>query len=406
MPIYEYTAFRNKTQLVQDRIEADNLQHARALLMKQGLVASKIKEYGLDESRKAAPKKARVGHMPALSLKDKIDFTTSLQMLSATGIPIIETLAFVENNADSNSVRKCAMELRKQIIGGSSFAETLSKHVNVFGRVYVGLVAAGEDSGEMDKTLFRMLELLKKQDAIKSKISGAMVYPGVILSFAFIVSCVLLGFVFPAFEEMFINLGKPLPLITQMCINAGKFIKNYWYVVILGTIAFIVAFMAIMKNTVTRSYVDMFLLKIPVINTMLKFSNFSNFLSVMQVAYDAGIPIVDCLYLANLTIEILVLRRSLDTASDMIRQVAQLSTALKKTGEVPNMIVFMIQTGEQSGRLGDLLTNAIYFIDKRLDDTIDKFTKLIEPFMMLVIGGLVMVMALALYLPLFGAYLD
>ena len=126
----------------------------------------------------------------------------------------------------------------------------------------------------------------------------------------------------------------------------------------------------------------------------------------MQVAYDAGIPIVDCLYLANLTIEILVLRRSLDTASDMIRQGAQLSTALKKTGEVPNMIVFMIQTGEQSGRLGDLLTHAIYFIDKRLDDTIDKFTKLIEPFMMLVIGGLVMVMALALYLPLFGAYLD
>ena len=249
-----------------------------------------------------------------------------------------------------------------------------------------------------------MLELLRKQADVKSKVSGALVYPCFILVLAVIVSIVMLGFVFPAFAEMFANLDKELPFITKACMAAGNFIKQYWYwtAAILAGVGFFIAFL--FKNPVTRKIIDTIALKLPLLNELLRFSNFSNFLSVMQVAYDAGIPIVDCLYLANLTMECAVLKEAIEKASVKIHQGTQLSQALQSTGEVPKMVLFMIQTGEQSGKLGELLINAIQYIDKKLDDIIDKFTKMIEPVMMLLIGTLVMVFALALYLPLFGAY--
>ncbi|MBR2385907.1 type II secretion system F family protein [bacterium] len=409
MPIYEYTALKDNKVIVKGRIEAEDSRKARRQLADQGLIPTKIEEFGINKGayaarRKTARKKVAAGHIPSLSLKDKIDFTQTLQILSATGISIIETLAFIENNADSRNVKRCALEIKKQIIGGGTFAETLGKYRNTFGNIYVGLVSAGEDSGELDKTLDRMLELLRKQADVKSKVSGALVYPCFILVLAVIVSIVMLGFVFPAFAEMFANLDKELPFITKACMAAGNFIKQYWYwtAAILAGVGFFIAFL--FKNPVTRKIIDTIALKLPLLNELLRFSNFSNFLSVMQVAYDAGIPIVDCLYLANLTMECAVLKEAIEKASVKIHQGTQLSQALQSTGEVPKMVLFMIQTGEQSGKLGELLINAIQYIDKKLDDIIDKFTKMIEPVMMLLIGGLVMVFALALYLPLFGAY--
>ena len=164
MPIYEYSALKNNRTIVKGRIEAEDSKKARKQLVGQGLIPTKIEEFGVVKGataarRKTARKKVAAGRIPSLSLKDKIDFTQTLQILSATGISIIETLAFIENNADSRNVKRTALEIKKQIIGGGTFAETLGKYRSTFGNIYVGLVSAGEDSGELDKTLERMLEL-------------------------------------------------------------------------------------------------------------------------------------------------------------------------------------------------------------------------------------------------------
>lgn len=402
MPIYEYTALKDNRTVVKGKVEADDMKKARRQLADQGLIPTRIEELG--STKKGTYKKRVAGSIPPLSLNDKIEFTQTLQILSSTGISIIETLAFIENNADSKRVAKSASEIKKQIISGGTFAETLAKYRNTFGNIYVGLVSAGEDSGEMDKTLARMLELLKKQQDVKSKVTGALVYPCFILVLAAVVSVIMLGMVFPAFAEMFANLDKELPAITKACMATGNFIKECWYAVIIIFVAVAGIIYYLFKNPTSKAIIDAVCLKVPVLGELFRYSNFSNFLSVMQVAYDAGIPIVDCLYLANLTMECAVLKKAVDQASVKIHQGAQLSQALYTTGEVPKMVLFMIQTGEQSGKLGELLVNAISYIDKKLDDVIDKFTKLIEPVMMLFIGALVMVFALALYLPLFGAY--
>lgn len=401
MPLYQYTALKNNKNHVKGKIEADDSKQAREKITRMGLTPIKIEDASGGVGSKLKIGTARI---PALSLKDKIEFTTSLQILSVTGIPIIETLAFIENNAESDAVRKAAYEIRKQVIAGSTLSETLAKYKDIFGRVFVGLVSAGEDSGELEKTLDRMLVLLKKQDEIKSKVSGALVYPVFVIILAVCIVLVMLVFVFPAFKEMFDSLGKELPLITKICMDAGEFIRQFWYILI-GLVA-IIAFSLYKAFTIeaSKEVIDTFSLKVPLLGDLFSCSNFSNFLSVMQVAYDAGIPIIDCLYLANLTMDNIALKKAILKATAKVQQGTHLSVALRQSENVPKMVLFMIATGEQTGRLGELLVHCITFIDKKLDDIIDKFTKLIEPVMLIVIGGLVLVLALALYLPLFGAY--
>ncbi len=403
MPSFNYVAMKSNRSQIKGRVEALNIQAARAQIRKMGYVPIKIAEdsdFAAREKRATAKK----NELPEISLKHKIEFTSTLQILTATGIPIIETLAFMEENAENKKIKKVCSVLKNQIVNGSTLAETMEKNRRAFGRVYVGLTRAGEDSGELDVTLERMLDLLKKQANVKSKVIGALVYPVFVIILAICVVIVMLAFVFPAFESMFESLGGTLPIVTKMCINAGHFICDYWWVLILAIILSISGIIFIFKNEVTKRIVDRIALKIFLLNDLLRYANYSNFMAVLQVAYDAGIPVVNCLYLANLTLDNIILRETISAAAIRVQQGTNLSTALKATGEIPNMMLFMIATGEQSGRLGDMLFNCTTYIDKKLDDIIDTFTKLVEPFMLVVIGGIVLFLALALYMPLFGAY--
>ena len=407
MPTFSYTALKNNKDIVKGKVDAQDARSAREAVKKMGLLPTKITDDS--SSEKGAQQQASKVILPqkikSFSLKDKIEFTQTLQILTSTGIPIIETLVFLENNAESKSIRGVAHELRRNIIvGGLTLAETLEKYRKVFGRVFVGLVKAGEDSGELDKTLTRMLELLKKQDDIKGKVVGALVYPIFVILLACLVVTVMLVFVFPAFKDMFDNLGRELPLMTQICMSLGLFVRKFWFVPIIFITFLVMAVKLILSNDVTKRPVDKFFLEVPLLSDLLKYANYSNFLAVLQVAYEAGIPIVDCLYLANMTLDNLVLKDAILGATAKVQQGVHLSVALRSSNQIPNMMTFMIATGEQSGRLGELLHHCTTFIDQRLDGIIDKFTKLVEPAMLIFIGAIVLFLALSLYMPLFAAY--
>lgn len=402
MSIFHYSALKNNNKtVVSGRVDASSAADARKKIRAMGLAPISI----IDEQSKAGKKLlAGVKTVQTLSLREKIDFTSTLEILTSTGIPIIEALLFIEQNSDSKRVRLITREFRKNIIGGATLGETLEKYKNIFGKVYIGLIKAGEDSGELDKTLVRMLELLNKQDNIKSKVIGALIYPAIVIALAVVAILVMLIFVFPAFDEMFNNLGKPLPWITRACMDMGIFLKQYWPICIFAVICSIFIFRQLYQNPSVRKTIDNLVLSIPMLSDLLKYSNFSNFIAVLQVAYEAGIPIVDCLFLANLTIENHVLNSAIIQVANKVQQGTHLSVALKSVSQVPTMMQFMIATGEQSGRLGDSLYHCVNFIDKKLDNVIEGFTKLIEPILMVFIGVIVGVLGLALYLPLFQAY--
>ena len=407
MTIYNYIALKNNKDIVKGKVNAEDLREARESIRSLGFIPTKVYEEKT-KSEEDSEKKTEVkgGKIKKLGLQDRMDFTSTLQILAQSGIPIIESLMFIENDAAKLKVRLVAKELKRQIMAGATFADTIAKYPDQFGQIYIGLVKAGEDSGELEKTLQRLLELLGKEAAIRGKVIGTLMYPMFVIVLAVIIVLVMLMFVFPVFKEMFDGMGKDLPWITATLMSAGIFLKTYWFFVpiILGSIAGFFTF--IMRWQPSKRKIDEFVLKVPLLCDLIQYSNFANFVAVMQVAYDAGVPIIECLYLANVTLTNYTLKTKIETATLKVQQGQHLSIALRSTRVMPKMILFMIATGEQSGRLGDMLLQATNFIDKKLDGIIDTMTKMIEPIMLIVIGSIVLTLALALYLPLFSSYMS
>ena len=405
MTIYNYIALKNNKDIVKGKIEASDLREARSNILKLGFVPTKVYEEKSKADEQQVKKNIGPVKMPKLGLQDKMDFTSTMQILAQSGIPIIESLMFIENDAAKLKVRLVAKELRRQIMAGATFADTVAKFPAQFGQIYIGLCKAGEDSGELEKTLERLLELQTKEANIRGKVIGTLMYPMFVIVLAVIIVLVMLMFVFPVFKEMFDGMGKELPWITATLMSAGIFLKTYWFFVpiILGSLFGGTAFL--FRWQPSKRKIDEFVLKVPLLTDLIQFSNFANFIAVMQVAYDAGVPIIECLYLANMTLTNHTLKTKVETATLKVQQGQHLSVALRSTNVMPKMILFMIATGEQSGRLGDMLLQATSFIDKKLDAIIDTMTKMIEPIMLIVIGSIVLVLALALYLPLFNSYM-
>ncbi|MDR1169012.1 MAG: type II secretion system F family protein [Heliobacteriaceae bacterium] len=407
MAIYNYTALKDNKDIIKGKIEAASLREARENIRNMGFVPTKVLEdiASAIEDKTPAVVNTKARRIDKLTLDERMDFTSTMQILAQSGIPIIESLMFIENDAARPRVRKVAKELRRQIVAGSTFSDTIAKYPQQFGQIYIGLCRAGEDSGELEKTLERLMELQQKEAAIKGKVIGALMYPAFVILLAIVIVLVMLMFVFPTFKDMFDNMGKQLPWITQVLMDAGVFLKTYWFMAPVILFSIVGSAIFLFNWGPSKRMIDALSLRIPLMRDMVQFSNFSNFIAVLQVAYDAGVPIIECLYLSNMTLTNYVLKTSIEGAALKVQQGQHLSVALRATHVIPRMILFMIATGEQSGRLGEMLLQAVAYIDKKLDNIVDAITKMIEPLMLIVIGGIVLVLASALYLPLFQSYI-
>lgn len=398
MTRYEYEALKWNGEKVKGRIDAKSEVEVRVRVKNMGYKLVSFREFTSGTATQ------KVGTLQSLSLKEKIDFTQTFLTLNKAGLPIIESLIFIEKDAASRQVRMLAQEIKKQIIAGYTLSDTISKYPNLFGQVYIGLAKAGEDSGEIDKTFERLIELLKKQGDIKGKVISALTYPIFVILLAIAVVLVMLMFVFPAFKDMFAQQGKQLPAITQFCINSGEFLKDKWAIIPLSIAAIIGSMMYLLRWEPSKRKIDELVLKIPLISDLIKAASFSNFLTVLQIAYDAGIPIIECLYLSRTTLSNYVMQDAIKVSIKKMQAGSHLSESLKAANIFPKMILFMVSTGEQSGRLGELMTQSVQHIDQQLDLIIDTLGKLIEPILLIFIGVIVCFLALSLYLPLFQSY--
>ncbi len=397
MARYEYEAEKWNNERVKGRIEAKTINEAKIRVKNMGYKNIQVNEI-------SSAKTVKTSKLQSLSLKEKIDFTQTFLTLNRAGLPIIESLIFIEKDAASRQVRLLAQEIKKQIISGYTLSDTISKYPHLFGQVYIGLAKAGEDSGEIDKTFERLIELLKKQGDIKGKVISCMTYPAFVVVLAIAVVLVMLMFVFPAFKDMFDQQGKELPAITQFCINTGEFLKNKWGAIPLGIGAIVFSIIYLLKWEPSKRKFDQLVLQVPLISDLIKSSSFSNFLTVLQIAYDAGIPIIDCLYLSRTTLSNSVMQDAMKISIKKMQAGAHLSDSLRAANLFPKMILFMVSTGEQSGRLGELMTQCVQHIDQQLDLIVDTIGKLIEPILLIFIGVIVCFLALSLYLPLFQSY--
>lgn len=429
MALFNYTALKSGNDIVNGKIEAISLREARELLRNSNLIPTKIEEESLNKKETKLPNKSNKNDfslikmlksfnedfsnlfsangsttLKKLGMRDKIDFANSLYFLSRTGIPLIEALLFIESNSASKKVKLLCTDLRKHILSGHSFSDSLAKYPKIFDQIFAGLVKAGEESGELDTTLSRIVYLLEKEGSLRSKIIALLVYPCFIMLLALAVTLVMLTFVFPAFKNIYDQMGKSLPLITQIFMDISVFLKNNMIAIpiILASTAFSMYFLFVWPTS--RKILDRIALKIPIIKTFIIYAALSNYLAVMKVSFDAGVTIVDSLYLANLTIKNYKLKEILKEIPTKLQGGESLSNSLKTTKIIPGILMCMIATGEQAGQLGELLTQATLYIDIQLDNIIDLIGKIFEPLLLIVIGIIVLLLALALYLPLFNTY--
>ena len=404
MPSYEFSGLNKQQKMQRGVVNAESIQEAKAKVKKLGLVHISVREDRATAKAEKDASQVKIDTGINLPLKQKLDFILTLRTLVKTGVPIIEALIFMENNADNKKTRALSNNLRQLVLKGATFAEAANKFTACFDNISRGLIRAGEESGELDMTLDRLVELMKKQAALKKKVIGVMTYPAIVVTLAFLVVLVMLIVVFPSFKDLYANLGAELPVPTKICMGAGEFMKKNWHITLIGIIAFISAIISLFRWEVSKRIIDKYVLEIPVLSKFVQFVELSNFISVLLVVYEAGIPLVDCFYMGNLTIKNFTMNEAVNKATKLIQQGTQVSSAMKTTKVFPNMVLFMISTGEQSGNLEEMLRQIGEYIDNTLAEVIDLLTSLMEPLLMVVIGGLVIFLALALYLPMFQTY--
>lgn len=402
MAKYQYSALKNNSQIIKGEVEAATPREAREKIRLLGFVPTKIytEETSIIEKSEERIFQDNIygKQVKRLSLQEKIMFTSELQVLLSAGIPIIEALQTIETNSPKWKIKAVCYKIRQGIITGMTFAQSLTSfYSKVFGPVYTGLIKTGEDAGELDVTLERMLTLLKKQDRIKGKIISASIYPAILLVIMFGVLVIFTNFVFPAFYGVIQNGGGDVPFLSMMLIGFCEFFKNFWWLVLMGIGAGCGALTSLFKNPSFKSKWDEFILKVPVISDFIKYINLANFMTVLHISYDAGLPIMSGLELSNKTVGNYSIKRQVNNAVNMVKGGKTLSEAFNLSHAIPQALLTMIATGEKSGTLGKMFHDVAEVIDKKVDMALEALTKLFEPTVIIIMGGAVLFIAVAFY---------
>ena len=402
MPKYLYNALKNNSQLINGEIEADNLKDARQKIVALGFVPTKV----YIENSNAIQNYTDNGlsgninykKIQFLSLQEKIIFTSELEVMLSSGIPILEALNTVAMHSPKKKLAEICSNLSISIMNGKTFSQAIeSMYGEAFGTVYITLLRAGENSGELETVLARILMILRKQDNIKGKIISASIYPAILL---LIMGGLILLFskvVFPAFLGVITSFGGTVPFLAQLLIDICTFINNFWWFIIVFIVGMGYGISCLFKNIKIKTKWDNFILNIPVISDFIRYVNLANFMTILYVAYESGLPIMQALDLSNNAVGNNIIKRQVLNASKLIKNGKSFTDAFYSTGAIPGALMTMIAAGEKSGSLGKMLHDAADVIDKKVDMVLEALTRLFEPAVIITIGGIVLFVAVAFF---------
>lgn len=399
MAKYQYTALKNNKTIVKGEVEAATPREAREKIRTLGFVPTKV----YIETADTALQTVQNQQLEFLSLDDKIMFTSELEVLLSSGISILEALASIEKNTYKEKIKEICLVLGAEIQSGLTFAQALNKNYgNVFGSVYLGLVKSGEDAGELDVTLARMLVLLKKQQNIKNKIVSASIYPAILILIMTGVLIVFSKFVFPIFFGIIANNGGTVPFMASLLMNICNFVNSFWWLILGAMAGGVAGFKALLKNEGFKRCLDDIVLSIPVVSEFFRYINLSNFMTVLHISYDSGLPIMSCLELSEKTIGNLVIKEQAKHTQELVKEGTQLTEAFNRSALIPPALMSMISAGEMSGTLGKMLQNAAEVVDKKVDMALEAMTRLFEPTVIIIMGAAVLFIAIAFVQAYYG----
>ena len=396
LPVWTW---KGTTRSGEDRageMEAGDEQAVRQRLAAMGLEVSKVKRKPR-EINLSIP-----GLGGSVETKDILIFTRQFSVMIDAGLPLVQALEIIGTQADNPAFRKVLLAIKAKVEAGSTFADALADHPKVFDELFVQLVRAGEVGGILDTILQRLGAYIEKNEKLKRRVKGAMVYPAVVLSVAVGVTVVLLAFVTPTFEKMFKDFGGTMPAPTQFMINLSHGLRDNWYLFAGIPTAAWFAFKFWKRTESGRKQWDAFALKMPMFGALIRKVAVARFTRTLGTMLSSGVPILDGLEIVakssgNRTIEsgILYVRAKISEGKNIAGPLAE-------TGVFPPMVVQMIGVGEATGAMDAMLNKIADFYDDEVDVAVAAITSMIEPIMMVFLGGMVGGFMVAMYLPIFS----
>ncbi len=395
MPVYKWVAVTRKGRTIKGEIEAADEKIARLQLKRRNLTVKKLKPKPKDLFENVS------FLQPKVTRKDIVVFTRQFSTMIDAGLPLVQGLTILAEQTDNRTFKKILKQVTKDVEGGSTLAEALKKHPDVFDDLFVNLVAAGEMGGILDTILQRLAAYIEKAEKLRSRIKGAMTYPAVVMGIAIIVITIILVFVIPVFEDMFKGVGSALPAPTQFVVNLSRFVKSKIHYIIVAFILLIWAFRYYRKTERGRKQTDALALKLPIFGPLLKKVAVARFTRTFGTMISSGVPILDALDVTAKTSGNVVLEEVIQEVRGSIAEGQTIAEPLSETDIFPSMVIQMISVGEATGALDAMLEKIADFYDDEVDTAVEALTSMLEPMLMVFLGGSIGGLVIAMYLPIF-----
>ena len=399
---FDYQVRDRDGKLKTGQLEADSQQAVASKLTSMGYAPVKIeevKESGLQTEIKL-PGSNRV------KLKDLAIFSRQFATMINSGLSLIRSLSILAEQTDNSKLAEVIADVRSRVEAGSDLSTAMSEHPKIFPKLYIAMVRAGEAAGMLDQVLLRVADMLEKDVRLRSKIKSAMTYPVIVLVMAILLSTVMLIFIVPTFEQMFIDLGGELPLLTQMLVNMSEFITTpLGLAIYIGIpVGLWFAYKRVRDTEKGRYTLDVIKLKLPVFGPLFHKIALTRFARNLGTLLRAGVPILQALEITADTVNNGPISHAVTDVQDSVRQGESINGPLSQHEVFPPMVVQMIAVGEETGNVDGMLEKISDFYDQEIETTTEQLTAMMEPLMIGVIGGIVGGMVIALYMPMFQIF--
>jgi len=336
-----------------------------------------------------------------VSEKDIVIFTRQFATMIDAGLPLVQCLDILATQAENPTFRKVLHQVKTDVEEGATYADALAKHPKVFNTLYVNMVAAGEAGGILDVILNRLAAYIEKAMALKRRVKSAMTYPAVVMTIAIGIIGVIMVFVIPSFAKMFGSFGATLPLPTRMVVGLSNFMVHNILFILAGIAGFIWAFKVWYSTYPGKKLVHRTLLRAPIFGVLIRKVSVSKFSRTMSTLMSSGVPIIAGLEIVAKTAGNVVVEEAINDVAESLSQGKTIAEPLAATGVFPPMVVQMIGVGEKTGALDAMLSKIADFYDEEVDAAVNALTSMLEPLLMVFLGGSIGFIIVAMYLPIF-----
>ncbi len=392
MPVFEYKGKTLAGAAVQGTMKAKDRGEIERLLRQNRILVSSI-------NQRAAEIEIKFG--TGIKRLEVSRFTRQFATMIGAGLPMVQCLEILANQNENKEFAKVINKVRDSVQGGTTLSEALSRHPKIFDQLYCNMVEAGEVGGALDAILLRLASYREKADQLIRKVKGAMVYPSVIVVVAVGVTFVMLTFIVPVFAKMFKGVGSELPAPTQIVMNISDFLRNNLLYMVVGGIGALIFFLYWKRTPAGRLNWDRFLLRLPILGTLIRKSSVARFTRTLSTLLSSGVSILEALEITAKTAGNQVVANAINKSVLAIAEGDTITGPLKETGVFPPMVIQMIGVGEKTGGLDEMLSKIADFYDEEVNEAVSALTSIIEPviivFMGVIIGGILV----AMYLPMF-----